>query len=100
MMQYANRKDCFHNRIAAILIQAGWNVIDTSFSRGKLLDMIACKPRQHIAFFIEVKTDNAPLTDSEREFIAKHREQCVIIRNIEQAINWVSENSGCHLKGG
>lgn len=84
----ACRKDLYHNRIAAILIQAGWDVIDTSWSRGKLLDMIACKPRQHIAFFIEVKTGNKQLTTDEENFIGSHREQCVVIRSVEQAINF------------
>jgi Holliday junction resolvase-like predicted endonuclease len=84
MIQY--KKDLYHNRIAAILIQAGWSVIDTSWSRGRLLDMIACKPRQRVAWFIEVKTGNKPFTPDESKFIDAHREQCAVIRSVEAAM--------------
>jgi hypothetical protein len=82
------RKDTFHNRIAAILIQAGWTVIDTSWSRGRLLDMIIYKPRQKEFWFVEIKTGNRPLTDKEKDFTAQHWQRCVVFNGIDAAMVW------------
>ncbi len=83
----ACKKDLTHNPIAAILEQAGFTVIDTSWSQGRLLDMIIYK-RYGDVWFIEAKTGNKKLTDSEVLFVARHADRCVTLKSEADAIAW------------
>ena len=80
----AYRHDDNHKAIAKAFQDCGWTVTDTSWSRGRLLDMIV-ERRKDEMYYIEVK--NGPkyeLTDREKEFIPLHPGRCLIIWSVEQ----------------
>lgn len=85
---YNCKKDANHNLIADVFMQAGWYVIDTSWSKGKLLDLIVYK-RKGQFWFVEVKVGNKPLTDAEKKFIQDNSFRCVVIRSVDEAIKFV-----------
>lgn len=84
----AHRKDINHDEIARMFIQASWHVIDTSWSEGKLLDMIIYKDCGDV-YFVEVKNGNKKLTMSEAEFISKHNKRHIVIKCKEDAVKFI-----------
>lgn len=78
------KKDKNHESIEFLFQQYGYITIDTSWSRGKLLDFIAYKLNGK-CWFIEVKNGKKPLTKDEEIFISKHPERSVVLRSIEEA---------------
>jgi Holliday junction resolvase len=77
------KKDNNHNEIEKQWEAYGWITIDTSGSRGKLLDFIAYK-RSGEVYFVEVKNGNATPTKCEKKFIAKHPERSVVVHNVKE----------------
>lgn len=80
------KKDRNHNNIADQWKRFGWIVIDTSWSRGKMLDFIAYKLNESGVYFIEVKDGKKPLTDDEKKFIEKHPERSIVVRSAEESM--------------
>jgi hypothetical protein len=81
----ACKLDKNHNTIASMIESVRLVWIDTSWSRGRLLDGIAQNPINRAAVFIEIK--NGPkdkLTESEEQFIKKHLGRCMVIWSWEQ----------------
>lgn len=81
-------KDTNHNSIAKLFMQFGWIVIDTSWSRGKLLDFFAYKVFGDF-YFVEIKNGNKKLTDCEVDFIRQHPERSIVLTSIEAAQKWL-----------
>lgn len=84
-MGYAAKKDLNHNLISGAFRRMGWDVIDTSGSRGALLDLIVSRPKRQVSLFVEVK--NGPkykLTQSEIDFIRLHPEQSYVVWDVDQ----------------
>lgn len=87
------KKDTNHNLIANLFRQYGYIVIDTSWSRGKLLDFIAYKLHGEL-WFIEVKNGNKKLTEDECCFIGKHKEKSILLNSIDATkkfLNYVNK---------
>jgi hypothetical protein len=79
------KKDKNHKHIADTLRRCGWIVLDTSWSRGKLLDLIAYRPGPNVRF-IEVKGKGKNITDCEREFILDHPECSRVVHDDDEAM--------------
>jgi len=79
------KKDTNHNAIAYLFQSYGYIVIDTSWSRGKLLDFIAYK-RTGEVWFVEVKNGaKKKLTDDEMLFFSNHPERSISIHSTDEA---------------
>jgi hypothetical protein len=76
------KRDNNHDTIAALFRAYGYIVIDTSWSRGKLLDFIAYRPcNASDLWFVEVKSKYGKITPDEEKFIAAHPERSVVLHN-------------------
>jgi hypothetical protein len=84
---YASKKDTIHNDCAGIFLAFGWTVIDTSASKGKLLDMIIYKSRKEF-WFVEIKSGNKKLTFEESKFFSRHMDRCVLVKSVKDAETW------------
>lgn len=83
------KKDNNHNTIAKLFQQYGYIVIDTSWSRGKLLDFIAYKRTGEVEF-VEVKNGKKTLTGDEEKFIRNHSERSVVLRSVDDAKDFLA----------
>lgn len=81
------KKDHNHNLISDIFKSFGWTVIDTSWSRGRLLDIIIYKSRREF-WFVEIKNGKKTLTPAEVWFFNKHMERSILMRSAEEAKSW------------
>jgi 3'-phosphoadenosine 5'-phosphosulfate sulfotransferase (PAPS reductase)/FAD synthetase len=89
-MSYLFKKDNNHNEIVKQWQTFGFITIDTSWSRGKMLDFIAYKMNEIGVWFIEVKNGKEPLTILEKEFIAKHPERSIVIRSKDENMSIIA----------
>jgi hypothetical protein len=86
----ACKKDANHNDIAAAWQQCGFVVIDTSWSGGKLLDMIPYNRSRF--FFVEVKMPGKyKLTPDEKKFFSDHPEHSVVCQTYKDVLAWVTK---------
>jgi len=81
-----HRKDDNHKSIAEAFRRCGWIVTDTSWSRGRLLDMIIDR-RKGEHYYVEVKkNDKSIMTTLEMKFIHEHPGLCKLVWSIEQVL--------------
>jgi Holliday junction resolvase-like predicted endonuclease len=81
------KKDNNHAAIAALFSSYGYTIIDTSWSRGKMLDFIAYRPHNGSdLWFVEVKSKYNKLTPDEEKFIAANKERSVVLHNKTETI--------------
>ena len=85
-MRRKAKKDDNHQAIEHALRQCGWSTIDTSWSAGKLLDLIAYNPVSGDLWFVEIKGRYGKLSEAERDFFQRHPERSVVIRDITEAM--------------
>jgi len=85
-----SKKDNNQDSIVRIFEQFGFTVIDTHWSRGRLLDIIVYK-RYGEVWFVEIKNGLKKLTDCEADFIMVHTARCVVIRSEEEAIKFCQD---------
>jgi len=88
-MRQACRKDSNHDKIAAVFLAYGFDVVDTSGFSGKMLDLLVTLG-SHFFMFVEIKDGSKPksqrkLTPDEERFIAKRPDHCMVIESREQA---------------
>lgn len=83
------KKDKNHCDVMRVFQQFGFDCIDTSWSRGRLLDFIAVK-RYGECWFVEVKDGKKKTTEMEDKFIRLHQ-RSVVIRSIEEAEKFCRE---------
>lgn len=91
------KKDLNHDEIEGLFNQFGWITVDTSWSKGKLLDFIAYKIYGDF-WFVEVKNGNKPLTKDEIKFFHKHSERSVLIRSTDEAIKFLKSHIATRAK--
>jgi len=82
----ACKKDTTHTERVREMRQLGLDVIDTSWSQGRLLDCIAQHRGTGKAVFVEINNDaRGKLTTSEAEFTRQHA-HCFIVRTREDVV--------------
>jgi hypothetical protein len=84
-MSHIYKKDANHEQIADIYRWYCPVVIDTSWSRGRLLDLIVIDKNDKVRF-VEIKNGNEKLTKSEKKFIEKYGMHCRVIRSLNEAL--------------
>jgi hypothetical protein len=80
------KHDDNHRIIADAFRRCGWIVTDTSWSRGRLLDLIIDR-RKGEHYYVEIKKSSKSIyTKMELAFIQSHPGLCITVWSVEQVL--------------